>query len=104
MPWFSPRGRSFRRSTGTATRSWSLSRNLHPTRDQLHLAVVSHSLAVLCSGQSLSVPAGYLGENLPQGLQILGRAWDDAKIIGYAYAYEQATHHRRPPATVPGLR
>ncbi len=52
---------------------------------------------------ALSVPSGYLGEGLPQGLQILGRAWDDAKIIGYAYAYEQATQHRRPPASVPPL-
>jgi hypothetical protein len=52
---------------------------------------------------ALSVPAGYLGEGLPQGLQFLGRAWDEAKIIGYAYAYEQATQHRRPPAAVPPL-
>jgi Asp-tRNA(Asn)/Glu-tRNA(Gln) amidotransferase A subunit family amidase len=53
---------------------------------------------------ALSVPDGYLGESLPQGLQILGRAWDDAKIIGYAYAYEQATRYRRPPTTVPKLK
>jgi len=52
---------------------------------------------------ALSVADGYLGEGLPQGLQLLGRAWDDARIIGYAYAYEQATHHRRPPPTVPPL-
>ena len=48
---------------------------------------------------ALSVPSGYLGE----GLQILGRAWDEAKIIRYAFAYEQATHHRRPPPTTPPL-
>jgi amidase len=52
---------------------------------------------------ALSVPSGYLGEGLPQGLQILGRAWDEAKIIRYAFAYEQATHHRRPPPTTPPL-
>jgi amidase len=52
---------------------------------------------------ALSVPNGYLGESLPVGLQILGRAWDEAKIIGYAYAYEQATHYRRPPAATPPL-
>ena len=46
---------------------------------------------------ALSVPAGYLGEGLPQGLQFLGRAWDEGRIIAYAYAYEQATHYRRPP-------
>ncbi len=52
---------------------------------------------------ALSVPSGYLGEGLPVGLQILGRAWDEARIIRYAYAYEQATHYRRPPPTVPPL-
>ncbi len=40
---------------------------------------------------------------LPQGLEILGRAWNESKVIGYAYAYEQATHYRRPPPTVPPL-
>jgi amidase len=52
---------------------------------------------------ALSVPSGYLGQGLPVGLQILGRAWDEAKIIGYAYAYEQGTHYRRPPSSVPPL-
>jgi amidase len=52
---------------------------------------------------ALSVPNGYLGEGLPQGLQILGRAWDEAKIIGYAFAYEQATNHRRPPSATPPI-
>jgi amidase len=52
---------------------------------------------------AVSVPRGYLGEGLPQGLQILGRAFDDAKIIGYAFAYEQATHYRSRPASTPAL-
>ena len=52
---------------------------------------------------ALSVPNGYLGEGLPAGLQILGRAWDEAKIIRYAYAYEQATQYRQPPSSVPPL-
>ncbi|MET0659426.1 MAG: amidase family protein [Steroidobacteraceae bacterium] len=52
---------------------------------------------------ALAVPNGYLGEGLPVGLQILGRAWDEARIIGYAYAYEQSTHYRRPPPTTPPL-
>lgn len=52
---------------------------------------------------ALSVPSGYLGQGLPVGLQMLGRAWDDARLIGYAYAYEQATQYRRPPASVPPL-
>jgi amidase len=65
---------------------------------------ISTSLTYVASSlqwPAISVPRGYLGENLPQGLQILGRAWDEAKIIGYAFAYEQATHHRRPPPLPP---
>jgi amidase len=52
---------------------------------------------------ALSVPMGWLEGDLPAGLQILGRAWDESRLIGYAFAYEQATHHRRPPAMTPPL-
>lgn len=52
---------------------------------------------------ALSVPCGYAGEGLPLGLQIVGRAWDESRIVGYAYAYEQATQYRRPPSSVPPL-
>jgi Asp-tRNA(Asn)/Glu-tRNA(Gln) amidotransferase A subunit family amidase len=40
---------------------------------------------------------GYTQGKLPAGLQFLGRAWSEATLIHLAYAYEQATHHRRPP-------
>ena len=36
-------------------------------------------------------------------LELLGRPFDDAKLVSYAYAYEQATHHRRAPARTPAL-
>ncbi|MGC3979700.1 MAG: amidase family protein [Steroidobacteraceae bacterium] len=51
---------------------------------------------------ALSVPNGFI-DGLPVGLQILGRAWDESRIIGYAYAYEQATHYRVPPINAPPL-
>jgi Asp-tRNA(Asn)/Glu-tRNA(Gln) amidotransferase A subunit family amidase len=50
------------------------------------------------------VPMGYTYENLPSGLQIIGRPWSEPILIGIAYAYEQATQHRVPPSTVPPLR
>ena len=53
---------------------------------------------------ALIVPMGYTGEDLPSGLQLVGRPWSDATLIEIGYAYEQATHHRKPPATVPPLR
>ena len=51
---------------------------------------------------AISVPNGNI-QGLPTGLQLLARAWDEAKLIQYAYAYEQATHYRQPPPTVPPL-
>ncbi len=45
----------------------------------------------------VSVPAGFLGGRYPFGISLLGRPWTDARILTLAYAYEQATHHRRPP-------
>jgi Asp-tRNA(Asn)/Glu-tRNA(Gln) amidotransferase A subunit family amidase len=51
---------------------------------------------------SVVVPAGFSRDNLPAGIVFLGRPYDDGNMIKFAYAYEQATHHRRPPKlTVP---
>jgi amidase len=44
------------------------------------------------------VPAGFTRDNLPAGIVFLGRPYDDGNMIRLAYSYEQATHHRRPPA------
>lgn len=52
---------------------------------------------------ALTVPMGYVGSGLPVGLQILGDAWSEGTLIEIGYAYEQATHHRRPPPSTPLL-
>ena len=52
---------------------------------------------------SITVPMGFVRESLPVGLQLLGRAWSEPTLIKIAYGYEQATRHRRPPATTPPL-
>jgi len=47
---------------------------------------------------AVTVPMGYTRrDTLPAGLQFLGRAWNESTLLRLAYAYEQATHHRRPP-------
>jgi len=47
---------------------------------------------------AITVPMGYTrGGTLPAGLQFFGRAWTEPLLIRLAYAYEQATHHRRAP-------
>lgn len=54
---------------------------------------------------AINVPMGFTrGSTLPIGMTIYGTAWSEPKLIKYAYAYEQATHYRRPPSSTPPLR
>jgi Asp-tRNA(Asn)/Glu-tRNA(Gln) amidotransferase A subunit family amidase len=53
----------------------------------------------------LGVPAvvvsgGFYPGGLPFGLEISTKRWHDGDLLGWAYAYEQATHHRHPPVLV----
>jgi Asp-tRNA(Asn)/Glu-tRNA(Gln) amidotransferase A subunit family amidase len=53
---------------------------------------------------AIQVPMGYTRGVLPAGLTFFGRAWTEADLLAMAYAYEQHTRHRRPPASTPPLR
>ncbi|HEY8014970.1 MAG TPA: amidase [Dongiaceae bacterium] len=46
----------------------------------------------------VTVPAGYHASGAPFGLITVGRLWSEGDLLAYAYAYEQATRHRRSPA------
>jgi len=46
------------------------------------------------------VPGGFYADGLPFGLEISARRWKDGDLLGWAYAYEQATKHRHPPVLV----
>lgn len=58
---------------------------------------------------SITVPGGFVPatapiENpFPSGVTFSGPAFSEPTLIGLAYAFEQATHHRRPPASTPPL-
>ena len=52
---------------------------------------------------AVTVPMGYSYDALPAGLQILGRPYSEGLLFTLAYAYEQATKHRRAPALFPEL-
>ena len=71
-------------------------RNTSPAGATTGLASALHWPAMV-------VPMGYSGEDLPSGLQIVGQPWSEPVLIEIAYGYEQATHHRHPPSTVPPL-
>jgi len=46
---------------------------------------------------SIVVPAGFTDDGLPVGAELLGRAFAEPRLFDLAYAYEEATGHRRPP-------
>ena len=56
----------------------------------------SSSPAARAGYPSVTVPAGYV-LGLPVGLSFFGPAWTEAKLLGLAYSYEQATKLRKPP-------
>jgi amidase len=68
-----------------------------------HFLGASSTPAAVAGYPSVTVPAGFV-HGLPVGLSFIGRAWSEAKLIQYAYAYEQATHHRKPPQFLPRVR
>lgn len=46
---------------------------------------------------AITVQAGFTDDGLPVGVELLGRAFAEPRLFELAYAYEQATGHRRPP-------
>ncbi len=67
-----------------------------------HFLGASSTPAAIAGYPNITVPAGYVQE-LPIGISFIGRAWSEARLIGLAYAYEQATKHRRAPRFLPTL-
>jgi hypothetical protein len=51
---------------------------------------------------ALVMPAGW-ADGLPVGMELLGRPFDDARLVAFAYAYQSESDLRRPPATTPAL-
>jgi aspartyl-tRNA(Asn)/glutamyl-tRNA(Gln) amidotransferase subunit A len=51
---------------------------------------------------ALTVPCGFDGEDLPIGIQLVGRHWADGTLLAVAHAYQETTdwHRRRPPLCV----
>jgi len=46
---------------------------------------------------ALAIPAGFTPDGLPVGVELLGAAWSEPRLLALAYAYEQADQPRRPP-------
>ena len=52
---------------------------------------------------AITVPAGFADDDMPVGLELLGRAWAESRLLELAYAYEQGTRRRRAPDFTPSL-
>lgn len=61
-----------------------------------HYIMGSSSPAAVSGYPNITVPMGFIDE-LPVGLSFFGRAWSEPILIEIAYAYEQATGHRKVP-------
>jgi len=60
----------------------------------------SSSMPAIAGYPDITVPCGS-SMGLPVGLSFFGRAWSEPTLIRIAFAYEQATKHRRPPKFLP---
>jgi aspartyl-tRNA(Asn)/glutamyl-tRNA(Gln) amidotransferase subunit A len=58
--------------------------------------------ASLAGLPGISVPGGLDSEGLPLGLQIIGKAWDEATMFRTAYALEQAIGFNELPLILKG--
>ncbi|HYV99037.1 MAG TPA: amidase family protein, partial [Gemmatimonadaceae bacterium] len=67
-----------------------------------HFTGGSSTPAAVAGYPNINVPAGF-SHNLPIGISFFGRAYSEPVLIKIAYAYEQATKHRRPPTFIPTL-
>ena len=52
---------------------------------------------------AITVPMGYTHATLPAGLTFLGPTYSEGLLLQLSYAYEQATHHRKPPDGFSGV-
>ena len=74
-----------------------------PRWDATESGTGGNSLASNSGLPSILMPSGYTAEGLPIALEIVGKPFEDAKLLQVAYGYEQASKRRKAPPTTPAL-
>ncbi len=65
---------------------------------QMYLSDIFTISVNLAGVPGISIPCGFTTENLPIGLQLIGKHFDEDSLLKIAYAYEQATEwHKKKP-------
>ena len=64
----------------------------------------NRSLSPAIDFPAITVPAGFTVDGLPVGLEFLARPFAEGTLIRFAFAFEQATHHRKATPVAPALR
>ena len=87
----------------TSTRSWR-----RATTSPAHRPKPAIPSIVVPGGTFQNVvtppfPDGFNAKDGPAGVTFSGRAFSEPRLIALAYAFEQATHLRQPPASAPPL-
>lgn len=72
--------------------------------DALLHGLPGSSLASFSGYPSVMVPAGTDADGTPRSIQLLGPPFSEPLLLGFAWAFEQATRHRQPPPHAPPLR
>lgn len=67
-----------------------------------HFTGAGYGMAAVAASPSLTVPMGE-SHGLPIGLTFMGRPYSEGELLGFAYAFEQATRARKAPMFRPTL-
>ena len=92
------------------TRGMDAYMNQHKLDTVLFAGNTGAAIAAKAGYPSVMVPGGFVSgvgdkdtPDYPLGVSFAGRAWSEHKLLRLAYAFEQASHMRKPPPGLPAL-